>query len=173
MRLRLYLFAGLLVVSTTATAHDTRWVDTTIDDGAYLVPDQIQLGTYRAPGGIECRWQRLEGDEGEISTAGESGRRQIVAIRRTDRAFISSGCGRWQRLATIDEPVDQFDTAKTVLVALAVGLRDRIDRATVESIFRQTEVLLMSQYGSDHLSRSAIERYVGLLRDLLDAMYPN
>lgn len=68
-------------------------------DGTHLVGSGIQAGTYRAPGGEWCMWERLSGLSGDMSdwiagdvpTGGA-----IVEIKPTDKAFKASGCGTWE-----------------------------------------------------------------------------
>ena len=67
-------------------------------DGTHLVGSDIQAGTYRAPGGEYCMWERLSGLSGSMSDylAGDvpTGR-AVVEIKSTDKAFKVEGCGRW------------------------------------------------------------------------------
>lgn len=68
-------------------------------DGTYLVPSNIEPGTYRngSTNTDLCTWQRLRGtsgDDSEMITAG-FGPNQVVTIKSTDKAFKVSGCGPW------------------------------------------------------------------------------
>ncbi|MDD9206814.1 hypothetical protein PU560_10095, partial [Georgenia sp. 10Sc9-8] len=69
-------------------------------DGTFVVGEHIRPGTYRAPGGDSCYWERLSGFSGEFEDLiandfGSSG--AIVTIAATDAGFGSSSCGTWQR----------------------------------------------------------------------------
>lgn len=71
--------------------------------GTLLVGEQINPGTYSAPGGSNCYWERLSGTSGEfgdiISNEWEPNNSQVlVTIRSSDVAFSSSGCGTWTRV---------------------------------------------------------------------------
>jgi hypothetical protein len=70
-------------------------------DGTYLVGKHIKPGTYSSPGADtgRCYWARLRDTSGEqravIAASYRTGR-QIVTIRKGDRAFITDGCGPWE-----------------------------------------------------------------------------
>ncbi len=77
---------------------DVLMPQTTIPDGMWLVGDEIAPGTYSAPGGEWCQWERLSGFGGEFddviaSDLGDT--RHIVEILTTDAGFHTSGCGEW------------------------------------------------------------------------------
>ena len=86
----------------------------TFGNGTHLVGTDIQPGTYRAEasrfGG--CYWSRLSGLGGdlddiianEIVQEGSA----IVTIEATDRAFESTGCGRWQRVSSTGRSASTF-----------------------------------------------------------------
>ena len=70
-------------------------------DGTYLVGVDIAPGTWRAPGGGFCSWQRLAGFSGELDDIiaielpdGAT----IVTIAESDAGFETAGCGVWQRI---------------------------------------------------------------------------
>ena len=70
-------------------------------DGTYLVGKHIKPGTYSSPGADtgRCYWARLRDTSGEmravIAASYRTGR-QIVTIRKGDRAFVTDGCGPWE-----------------------------------------------------------------------------
>ncbi len=69
-------------------------------DGTYIVGTDIAPGTWSAPGGPSCYWERLSGfggSTGEIiaNDFGSSG--AIVTIDPSDRGFATDGCGVWSR----------------------------------------------------------------------------
>jgi hypothetical protein len=77
-----------------------------IEKGTYMVGEGITPGTYKAPGGDNCYWERdkdLEGNVGSIlANGGLSGGQQIVQILPTDKAFKTHGCGTWTRASAGD-----------------------------------------------------------------------
>ena len=70
-------------------------------DGAHRVGTDIAPGTYRAPGGAECRWARLSGFGGSgddvLGANGASFISQIATIKSSDAGFESHDCGQWTR----------------------------------------------------------------------------
>jgi zinc-ribbon domain len=70
-------------------------------DGVFLVGSEIRPGTYRAPGGSGCYWERdrdLTGGLNSILANGNPSGQTIVTILSTDKAFQSNGCGGWRRV---------------------------------------------------------------------------
>lgn len=70
-------------------------------DGTYLVGKHIKVGTYISPGADtgRCYWARLRDTSGEVRAviaASYKPGRQIVTIRKGDRAFVTDGCGPWE-----------------------------------------------------------------------------
>lgn len=73
-------------------------------DGTYLVGKTIQPGTYTSAGADvgRCYWARLKNTSGEVSaviTASYHPGRQVVTVGRRDAAFLTDGCGPWERVA--------------------------------------------------------------------------
>ena len=69
-------------------------------DGTYLVGVDVAPGTWRAPGGEFCTWQRLagfSGDFGELIAIDIVAGPAIVSIAATDIGFSTTGCGSWTR----------------------------------------------------------------------------
>jgi hypothetical protein len=70
-----------------------------IEKGTYIVGDGITAGTYKAPGGDNCYWERDKDLEGNVDSilanGGLNGGQQIVEILPTDKAFKTHGCGTW------------------------------------------------------------------------------
>ena len=70
-------------------------------DGTYLIGRQLKPGVYTSPGADtgRCYWARLRDTSGEVRAviaASYKPGRQIVTIRRGDRAFVTDGCGPWE-----------------------------------------------------------------------------
>ena len=71
---------------------------TTIPEGKWVLGSHITPGSYQAPGGNDCTWERLSGVSGEpediIATEQTAGQ-ATVEIDPGDFAFNSVGCGEW------------------------------------------------------------------------------
>ena len=81
----------LTAVTTSPTAP--------FEDGTYLVGTDIAPGTWRAPGGELCSWERLAGFSAEFADIvaielpdGPT----IVTVADTDVGFRTSSCGVWE-----------------------------------------------------------------------------
>ena len=74
---------------------------TSFSEGTYIVGEDIQPGTYHAPGGAECYWARLSGFGGDgdaiLDANAASFVSQTVMIESSDTGFESHGCGQWMR----------------------------------------------------------------------------
>ena len=75
-------------------------------DGTFLVGQEVRPGTYRstgpAAGGTDCYWARLKGTTGDLGEiiANHAGKGQAtVTILATDKAFQTTGCQTWKRIA--------------------------------------------------------------------------
>jgi hypothetical protein len=71
---------------------------TTIPEGKWVLGTHIEPGTYEAPGGNECVWERLSGVSGEpedIIDTDNPADEAVVEIDPGDFAFNSAGCGEW------------------------------------------------------------------------------
>lgn len=72
---------------------------TAFDEGTVIVGHDIPDGTYQAPGGTSCYWERLSGFSGEfkdIIANDFDTTNPVVTIAATDAAFRSDNCGTWQ-----------------------------------------------------------------------------
>ena len=110
-------------------------------DGTHLIGVDIEPGTYRAPGGDRCTWERLKNLSGEIQSIIAMDVRPTqptVEIAASDRAFKTRGCGQWQRMGTTPAPgsgdvfelYDQLAPAiDTVIYALVYAVVDTADDA--------------------------------------------
>jgi hypothetical protein len=81
-----------------ATSYNTNRA--TAKPGAYRVRTDLLPGTYTAPGGSFCYWERLRSWTGNLAgiVANNIGPgRQVVTIASTDTGFSSHGCGNWTR----------------------------------------------------------------------------
>jgi hypothetical protein len=67
-------------------------------DGEYQVGADVARGTWKAQNPVHCYWARVSGFSGEpadiIANSTDSG---IVTIQKTDKGFVTSGCGSWNR----------------------------------------------------------------------------
>lgn len=96
------VFVVVLVVLPKDDATGFRYLrPASIEDGLWTVPDEAPPGTYDTEGSVACHWQRLRalGDDPAlvIEEGGGEGR-LFVFIERTDGAFRTSGCGKWERI---------------------------------------------------------------------------
>ncbi len=69
-----------------------------IPDGTWMIGVEVAAGTYSAPGGDSCYWERLSGFGGDfdnIIANDLSTGRHIVTIAPTDAGFHTSDCGVW------------------------------------------------------------------------------
>jgi hypothetical protein len=71
---------------------------TTIPEGKWVVGTHVGPGTYQAPGGNDCTWDRLSGVSGtpeDVIASDESAGEAVVEVEPGDFAFNSVGCGEW------------------------------------------------------------------------------
>lgn len=69
-------------------------------DGSFIVGTDIGAGTWGAPGGANCYWERQSGFSGEFSDviANDGGvATPVVTVSASDVGFLSDGCGTWTR----------------------------------------------------------------------------
>lgn len=74
---------------------------TSFGDGTWAVGIDIAPGTYKAPGGSACYWERLSAFgagsvDGIIANANPTGP-VVVQIAPTDKGFQTRGCGEWMK----------------------------------------------------------------------------
>lgn len=71
-------------------------------DGTYRVGKDIRAGTYRAPGGEGCYWERLrnfKGDGPDSVLANDLGAKTpVVTIAAGDAGFTTRDCGTWKKM---------------------------------------------------------------------------
>lgn len=82
---------------TTITASPTA----PFGSGTWIVHVDIAAGTWRAPGGDGCYWERLSGFSGEgddIEANGFGDTNPTVEISSSDRGFSTNDCGNWTKL---------------------------------------------------------------------------
>lgn len=97
--------------TTTTAPPTTRATLPTFGDGTQLIGADIQPGRYIADGGQSCYWERLSGLGGsvdEIVTNNFGEGRAIVEIAPDDRAFNSTGCGRWVTFLPPRDTLEEF-----------------------------------------------------------------
>lgn len=73
----------------------------TFGEGTFRVGNEIRPGTYKAPGGDGCYWERLSGFSGDfddIIVNGGFQKNVVVEIQPSDAGFSSSNCGQWTRI---------------------------------------------------------------------------
>lgn len=73
-------------------------VATSFGDGAHIVGKQVKAGTYTAPGGEDCFWERLGDLSGETEARLGYGLPihtgpVAVTVKKTDAAIAVQGCG--------------------------------------------------------------------------------
>lgn len=76
---------------------------TTFGNGMYLVGTQVEAGTYQAPGGSNCYYERRSDTAADLNgiIANEwspDNSQQIVTIDPSDVAFKTKGCGTWTKI---------------------------------------------------------------------------
>ncbi len=89
--------APALVTTTTAAGPKTAF-----GNGQYRVGTDIAAGTYVAPGGSSCYWERQStfggaGSADIIANDLSSGGQVLVTISASDKGFKTSGCGTWTK----------------------------------------------------------------------------
>jgi hypothetical protein len=72
----------------------------TIEDGTWLVPDEVKPGIYRAAApGTDCYWERVKNFTGGlnsiIANGNAGGGPIVIEIAKSDNGFTSDGCGPW------------------------------------------------------------------------------
>lgn len=97
-------FAWPDATTTAAAATTPAGPRTSFGDGQYLVNSQIVPGTYQAPGGSNCYWERqsdLSGKfEGIIANDWVPGGGSVlVTIDPSDVGFKAKGCGTFKQVA--------------------------------------------------------------------------
>ena len=70
--------------------------------GMYRVPTDLLPGTYTAPGGPECAWERVSSFRGDpksiIAENPQASVHPTVTIAKTDAGFVTNPCGGWRRV---------------------------------------------------------------------------
>jgi S-layer family protein len=69
--------------------------------GTYIVGTDIGAGTWSAPGGASCYWERVSGFGGQVSDIIANDfapTSPVVAISAGDAGFRSSDCGTWTKI---------------------------------------------------------------------------
>ncbi len=93
---------------------------TTFGDGTHLVNIDIAPGTYVAPGGKDCFWERKSeppDEEDDVIANQNPVGRTIVTIEGGDKTFETGGCGEWTPAPTSGKPKTSFGPG-----AYAVGV---------------------------------------------------
>jgi putative cell wall-binding protein len=70
-------------------------------DGQFIVGTDVSAGTWTAPGGPECYWERESGFSGGFTAiiANDLGTTSpIVTISSTDAGFKTGDCGTWRKM---------------------------------------------------------------------------
>jgi len=71
-----------------------------IEDGTWLVPDEVKPGIYRAlTPSDNCYWERVKNFTGGLNSIIANGNAvggpMLIEIAKTDKGFTSDGCGPW------------------------------------------------------------------------------
>ena len=87
---------------TTAAPTTTPGPKTEFGNGTHRVGIDIAPGTYVAPGGSGCYWERQSvfgGGSADAIIANEFSRggQVVVTIAASDKGFRTNGCGTWRR----------------------------------------------------------------------------
>ncbi len=86
--------------TTPAPATTLAGPKTTFGPGTYRVGVDIAPGTYVAPGGTGCYWERQSvfggGFDAIIANEASSGGQVVVTVSASDKGFKTSGCGTWR-----------------------------------------------------------------------------
>lgn len=73
-------------------------------DGMQVIGEDMPPGIWRATAGdIGCYWERRTGTGGTADQVitnglGDPGKEITIEIKKTDKAFFSSGCGQWRKI---------------------------------------------------------------------------
>ncbi|MDD9985835.1 MAG: hypothetical protein OXQ31_06175 [Spirochaetaceae bacterium] len=152
-----------------------------IGDGAYLVGIDIDPGIYRAPGGSRCYWERLSGLGGElddlIARDASMNTHQIVEIKKTDKAFKSSGCGEWELVeGGGTSSVEIAETVGTALLVLILTIMEEIQpNATLIDHIESTvlEEIDLAPDVSDEARMAAMEVITILIQEIREISRPD
>lgn len=93
-----YVLVGIVGAALLAGAAMAATDAKTFGDGTYRVPRDVSPGTYRAKDTDGCYWARLKNFSGSLNAilANENASGPtLVTIKRTDRGFETTRCGRW------------------------------------------------------------------------------
>ena len=84
----------------TVTAPPAAAAAAITEDGVYLVGVDIKPGQYKSGPESDCYWARLSNTNGDLDSiiANHNGGNSVVTIKRTDKAFETSGCGSWTKV---------------------------------------------------------------------------
>jgi len=69
-------------------------------DGTWVVGIDVGAGTWTAPGGADCIWERVSdfsGEPGSLKATGGGVDNPVVLIQDGDAGFVTDGCGPWTR----------------------------------------------------------------------------
>jgi hypothetical protein len=96
MKTAVVVAVAVCAISVTgiATASSVR----TFGDGTYIVGKTVAPGSYRAPGGSNCYWERdrnFSGGDNSIIANDTPAGPTLTTISPSDKGFQTSGCGRW------------------------------------------------------------------------------
>jgi hypothetical protein len=72
----------------------------TIEDGTWVVPDEVKPGIYRATTpGSNCYWERVKNFTGGLNSIIANGNAVggpiVIEIAKSDKGFTSEGCAPW------------------------------------------------------------------------------
>ena len=162
-----YILA-ILIATAAATASAQSF-----DTGLYLVGTDIQAGTYEAPGGALCLWQRLRGvGADDIITSGSGAGQKSVEIWATDYAFLTARCGTWELVDSANNNNDKMwsDLSTMVVVALMQAVKREAGPDLSDTIFRYAWRIvdeLRANPDNPYISNEAADQYMELLRETI------
>lgn len=86
-------------VTVTVTPPPPPGPKTTITtNGTFIVGTDIAPGIYRTGGGTDCYWARLKSlNTGDVIDNNVGDGPQVVRLAPDDAAFMTRGCGTWQK----------------------------------------------------------------------------
>jgi hypothetical protein len=76
----------------------TPTLDTPVGDGTWSLGIDVAAGTWKAPGGPDCEWERLSdlaGLSNSVAQQGGGAGAQAVGLEGDEVALRTRGCGVW------------------------------------------------------------------------------
>lgn len=86
----------------TVTAEPPEAEAAIVDDGTYEIGSDVKPGKYKSTGSDTCYWARLKNTDGDLDsiiTNHLGSGAQVVTIKKSDKAFETTGCGEWRKVS--------------------------------------------------------------------------